>query len=78
MTTGSLQQPTVKNSEWIPGAEVGWGLGKGGKKRAGDQASERGGLREEGTGSQTPAWVPNYSPPLQEVHSTPGGSQPEE
>lgn len=50
MTTGSLQQPTVKNSEWMPGAEVGWDLGIGGKKRAGDCASECRGPREEGTG----------------------------
>lgn len=58
MTTGSSQQPTAKNSEFLPAAEVGWGLREGVKQRAGDWASERGGLREEGAlhsrpGSQT-------------------------
>lgn len=36
MTTGSSQQPTVKNGEWTSEAEVDWGLGIGGKERAKD------------------------------------------
>ena len=91
MTTASSQQPTVKNCEWIPGAEVGWSLGKEGagalpqEARAGDWVPENGGLRkrgpgllglrEEGPGSPYPCLGPKPPPSLQEIHSPPGRSQ---
>lgn len=55
MTTGSSRQPTVKNREWVPGAEAGWAWGKRRlelhpqKERARTGASKRGSLKEDET-----------------------------